>query len=78
LSSPDDLTENLIKLAKLHIDGALSDEEFKTATARVISEAPKVPEGMIEDAEGKTSATLLQRRLQGLHARMRNLGALGH
>ena len=78
LSSPDDLTENLIKLAKLHIDGALSDEEFKAATARVISEAPKVPEGMIEDVEGKTSATPLQRRLQGLHARMRNLGALGH
>jgi hypothetical protein len=78
LSSPDDLTENLTKLAKLHIDGALSDEEFKAATARVISEAPKVPEGMIEDVEGKTSATPLQRRLQGLHARMQNLGALGH
>ena len=77
LSSPDDLTENLIKLAKLHIDGALSDEEFKAATARVISEAPKVPEGMIEGAEGKTSAPL-QRRLHVLHARMRNLGALGH
>ena len=78
LSSPDDLTENLTKLAKLHIDGALSDEDFKAATARVISEAPKVPEGMIEDVEGTTSATPLQRRLQGLHARMQNLGALGH
>jgi hypothetical protein len=78
LPSQHDLTEKLTKLAKLHADGALSDEEFKAAKARVISEAPKVPEGMIEDAEGKTSATLLQRRLQGLHARMRNLGALGH
>jgi hypothetical protein len=79
LSSPHDLTENLIKLAKLHIEGALSDDEFKAATAEVISEAPNVPEGMIEeDAEGKTSATPLQRRLQGLHAKMRNLGALGH
>ena len=78
MPSQSDLTENPTKLAKLHADGALSDEEFKAAKARVISEAPKVPEGMIEDAEGKTSATLLQRRLQGLHARMRNLGALGH
>jgi hypothetical protein len=65
-------------LAKLHTDGALSDEEFKAAAARVISEALKAPEGMIEGAEGKTSATPLQRRLHVLHARMRNLGALGH
>jgi len=78
LSSQSDLTENPTKLAELHADGALSDEEFRAAKTRVISEAPKVPEGMIEDSEGKTSATLLQRRLQGLHARMRNLGALGH
>ena len=35
-----DLSEKLLKLSDLHAKGALTDEEFKTAKARLIEGAP--------------------------------------
>lgn len=38
MSSENNITEQLIKLAKLHADGALSDDEFKALKARLLSQ----------------------------------------
>ena len=38
-----DLAEQLAKLAKLHADGALSDEDFKTLKATLISQISDKP-----------------------------------
>ena len=38
-----DIAEQLAKLAKLHVDGALSDEEFKTLKATLISQISDKP-----------------------------------
>lgn len=66
MPADDGLAEKLTKLAKLHADGALSDEEFKAAKALIISEAPKAPEGMYKAGEtgGKTSSTLFDNPLK--------------
>ena len=46
MPSEDSLTEKLAKLANLHAIGVLSDDEFKAAKARLISNAPKIPEAV--------------------------------
>ena len=50
-SSNDDIIEKLATLARLHTDGALSDEEFQALKTRLISQASK-------DVESEISKTV--------------------
>jgi Short C-terminal domain len=37
ITSENNIVEELAKLAKLHVDGTLSDEEFKTLKAKILN-----------------------------------------
>ena len=53
-NSNDDIIEKLATLARLHTDGALSDEEFKTLKERLISQASKAGEDEDQITESST------------------------
>jgi hypothetical protein len=57
MTSENNITEELTKLAKLHADGALSDEEFKALKAKLISEVGRTDPGVSSPQTAARGAT---------------------
>jgi uncharacterized protein (DUF2267 family) len=62
-NSNDDTVEKLAALARLHTDGALSDDEFQTLKARLISQASKDVESEISKLVRETYGDEPQNRV---------------